>query len=87
MPYIKKEDRAEIDPLIEPVIQFLLTQPPEKVDGEINYIVTKVLKKLYPLKYYHINRAMGVLECIKQEYYRRVAAGYEDQKARENGDA
>jgi hypothetical protein len=28
----------------------------------------------------------GVLENIKQEYYRRVASTYEDQKISQNGD-
>lgn len=29
---------------------------------------------------------MGVLECVKQEYYRRVAIPYEDQAKERNGD-
>jgi len=29
---------------------------------------------------------MGVLECIKQEFYRRAVAPYEDKKKEENGD-
>ena len=48
--------------------------------------MTKVLKGVYPLRYFYLNRAMGVLECIKQEFYRRVAAPYEDIKIVENGD-
>ena len=55
-------------------------------DGELNYVITKIMKEVYPLRYYHINKAIGVLECIKQEFYRRVAAPYEDQKMKENGD-
>jgi hypothetical protein len=52
----------------------------------LNYIVTKILKEVYPLRYYHINKAIGVLECIKQEFYRCIAAPYEDLKKMENGD-
>jgi hypothetical protein len=48
--------------------------------------VTKMLKEIYPLRYYHINKAIGVLECIKLEFYRRVAAPYEDVKIKESGD-
>jgi len=45
------------------------------------------LKRLYsPPKYKRYNKAMGVLECIKQEFYRRVISKYEDQKIEENGD-
>ena len=37
-------------------------------------------------KYSKINAIIGILECIKLELYRRVAAPYEDVKAAENGD-
>jgi hypothetical protein len=49
-------------------------------------VVTKIIKGIYPLRYYHINKAVGVLECIKMEFYRRVAAPYEDTKIEQNGD-
>jgi len=29
---------------------------------------------------------MGVLECVKQEFYRRRAVPYEEEKIEENGD-
>jgi len=71
---------------LEELITLLKGLPVERVDGELNYVVTKVLKEVYPLWYFNLNRAMGVLECIKQEFYRRVAAPYEDTKIVENGD-
>jgi len=58
----------------------------EQVDGELNYVVTKILKEIYPLRYFPLNRAIGVLESIKQEFYRRVVAPYEDIKKGESGD-
>ena len=36
--------------------------------------------------YPKIAMVTGVLENIKQEYYRRVAEPYEDMKIRQNGD-
>jgi hypothetical protein len=48
--------------------------------------VTKILREIYPLRYFHINKAVGVLECVKLEFYRRVAAPYEDEKIKESGD-
>ena len=33
-----------------------------------------------------INELVGVLECAKIELYRRIAAPYEDDKSRINGD-
>jgi hypothetical protein len=86
MPYIKMEDRPKYDKLINEIISTLKNSPVENIDGELNYIVTKIIKEAYPLRYFHINRAIGVLECIKQEFYRRVAAPYEDTKIEQNGD-
>jgi hypothetical protein len=36
--------------------------------------------------YANFNEIMGVLSCVAQEFYRRWAVPYEDQKIRENGD-
>ena len=86
MPYIKPERREKYNRVLAELIGILKTLPVEEVDGELNYVVTKILKGVYPLRYFHLNKAMGVLECVKQEYYRRVAAPYEDIKIRESGD-
>jgi hypothetical protein len=86
MPYIKKEERQELDKLLQPLIDFLKTKGTEEVDGQINYTFTRVLTSLYKPRYFNYNRAMGVLECIKQEFYRRAVAPYEDKKKEENGD-
>jgi len=87
MPYIKKERRERLEGAISNLIAFLQEIPEEDRDGEINYIVTALLKRIYqPLRYKRINRAIGVLECIKQEYYRIVASPYEEKKRQEAGD-
>ena len=86
MPYIKAEKRQKYEKVLENLVRILKALPPEKIDGELNYVVTKILKEVYPLRYFHINKAIGVLECIKLEYYRRVAAPYETSKIEEAGD-
>ena len=86
MPYIKSGNRSKYNTILRELIETLKALPPEEVDGELNYVVTKILKEIYPLRYFHINKAVGVLECIKLEYYRRVAAPYEDSKIQESGD-
>jgi hypothetical protein len=86
LPYIKSEKRGKYDKALQELVGILKSLPAEEVDGELNYIVTKILKGVYPLKYYQLNKAMGVLECIKLEFYRRVAAPYEDVKMKESGD-
>jgi len=86
LPYIKTEKRVKYEKALHELVGILKSLPPEEVDGELNYVVTKILKGVYPLKYYHLNKAIGVLECIKLEFYRRVAAPYEDVKIKESGD-
>lgn len=86
MPYIKKDDRPPIDELVQPLVQHLKNLPEDAQDGALNYAVTKILKELYPAKYFHYNRAMGVLSSIQAEWYRRDVAPYEDKKIIENGD-
>jgi hypothetical protein len=86
VPYIRQEDRPRYDNTVNTLITLLKERPVESVDGDINYVFTRIIKEVYPLRYFHINRAIGVLECIKQEFYRRVAAPYEDIKIKENGD-
>jgi ribosomal protein S3AE len=86
LPYIKSEKRKKYEKIIQELVSILKSLPPEEVDGDLNYVVTKLLKEVYPLRYYHINKAVGVLECIKLEFYRRVAAPYEDLKIKESGD-
>jgi len=39
-----------------------------------------------PLTYSLLNEVMGVLECCKQEFYRRPVADYENKKLDLNGD-
>jgi ribosomal protein S3AE len=86
LPYIKPENRKKYDKVLKELVTMLKTLPAEEVDGELNYIITKTLKEIYPLRYFHINKAIGVLECAKLEFYRRVAAPYEDIKIKESGD-
>lgn len=86
MPYIKSEDRPAIDEKIDELIKYLQARPVENQDGDLNYAVTRIMHELYPARYFHYNRALGVLEAIKLELYRRKAAPYEDEKIAENGD-
>jgi hypothetical protein len=86
LPYIKASNRNKYEKILKNLVEILKALPPEEIDGELNYVVTKILKEVYPLRYFHINKAIGVLECIKLEYYRRVAAPYENLKIKETGD-
>lgn len=77
MPYITHDARVDVE------------QTGPHNAGELNYQITRqVLNYLdYSGKSYRtINEVMGVLECVKQELYRRMVGPYEDQKIAENGD-
>lgn len=57
--------------------------------GELNYLITNLLiDYLHKMgkNYQNINDVLGALEGAKLEFYRRVAAPYEDKKIQENGD-
>jgi len=90
MPYIKQEKREPFDPIIDQLIVELVNAESDdelnNMEGNLNYIITRLLKRVYSSpSYSEINDAMGMLESCKLEYYRKVAAPYEDQKEFENG--
>lgn len=86
MPYIKKDQRVVVDAHIKKLADAIKETGKENRAGVLNYSVSCLLKQLYELRYSEVNEAVGALECIKQEYYRRVAGPYEDLKIKENGD-
>lgn len=79
MPYIKEEKRFELEPSdIFP-----------ETAGELNFSITKLCQWYLDQsgkKYDDYNEIIGVLECVKQEFYRRAVVPYEDKKIKENGD-
>ena len=89
MPYIKPEKRAAFDSLIDALKKELVNQqlddPEDNMEGNINYVITRLLKKCYGNNYAELNDAMGLLSCITHEFYRKIAAPYEDQKEFDNG--
>ena len=81
MPYIKQDMRD------------ILRKHLDLVDfagaGELNYCITTLCQRYLDkigVSYASLNVVVGVLECAKQELYRRIAAPYEDNKIKENGD-
>lgn len=81
MPYIVPDARPAFDRVIDDL------HPVH--EGDLNYIVTCLCDKYisrYGKRYATVNAVIGVLECAKQELYRRVIAPYEDEKRDLNGD-
>ena len=88
MPYIKKEQRF-IDKKIDELSDKIRTFSDEEKEGVLNYTISRLLARSMPesnWRYKYINRAIGVLECIKLELYRRIAGPYEDTAKITNGD-
>lgn len=91
MPYIGEESRRQIerdgfgpkntDKLA--ALGRILYAP-----GGLNYVITRICLGYLGGEpgYKNFNEVIGVLECVKQELYRRVIAPYEDRKIEENGD-
>lgn len=79
MPYIKQDRRDALD------LDNRSDTP--RNAGELNYCITKLCTEYTSkLSYQHINDVIGALEAAKLEFYRRLAAPYEDQKIKANGD-
>ena len=89
MPYIAKEDRPSLDDQIKEVVAQLNFEYDTTLDkaGPLNYTITRIVTGLMDqVSYKDICVLTGVLENVKQELYRRAAAGYEDAKIYMNGD-
>lgn len=87
MPYIKKEDRKKFNPVIKKIVS-ILNESDKISPGELNYLISKSLYQLFDANpsYTLGNDLIGMLECVKLEFYRRRVAPYEDKKIEENGD-
>ena len=77
MPYITKTRREDLWDQVG---------ASQHTPGELNYLITTMLLAQKPASYGAYNELIGVLECVKLEFYRRAVAAYEDEKIKENGD-
>lgn len=79
MPYIPETNRDNLEQRYE--------SPGHP--GELNFVISRLLDEYVKTKgvsYSTYNEIVGVLECAKLEFYRRLVVGYEEQKLNENGD-
>jgi len=77
VPYITPKARREV------IRERSATTP-----GELAFLIAGLVDGYVAanLTFDRINAAIGVLESVKQELYRRVAVGYEDRKRIANGE-
>ena len=81
MPYIKRNRRQEVDPIIE-----LMQKSEIKADGDLNYILFAYCKGCVKPSYNNYKNFIGELRQCATEIERRLLAKYEDEKIIENGD-
>ena len=94
MPYIKQEKRDVLDPFIDglhhALVELEMDDDRNVMQGNINYVLTRLLMMVYgdstSTNYDQINEALGILSAVDKEFYRIVAAPYEEQKKFENGE-
>lgn len=83
MPYIKQSNRFKFDDILEH-----LSEHRNITAGELNYLISSLVWAIFKdnRSYSKANELMGVLECVRQEFYRRQVAEYEDECIEKNGD-
>lgn len=100
MPYIRRDLRTSLDPILQVLIVEIETLAPKEsstnpavflsfVCGILNYIITRLLlsvMKLTKESYAYHNMVLGVLTGVTQEWYRRKVSIYEDGAIERNGD-
>ena len=83
MPYIQKAYRKNLSRIVNEFDQTITNA------GELNYTITCLIFEYFKQNgnnYQAINDVVGALEGAKLEFYRRVAAPYEDEKIQQNRD-
>lgn len=88
MPYVSQEQRRSLDPTKRDPVT--ISFRPAENPGELNYQITRLLDEYLinhqPINYAIMNEVVGVLECAKLEFYRRLMTPYEDTKIEDHGD-
>jgi len=65
----------------------LFVKDPLARAGEVNYVITTLLLKVFPERRYGMMALVdGILSTISKEYYEKHVRPYEERKITENGD-
>lgn len=85
MPYISQDDREKLKHTLKLLVYQLDSFSDEDIEGVMNYCITYIInERMRPYysgswRYKWINRAIGILETVKLEFYRRVGTKCEDE--------
>ena len=82
MPYIKQKNRNKFGASIKKVSAKI------ESTGDLNYVISLLCKSWFQKSpcYQSVNDVLGALRGVGLEFYRRIAAPYEDKKKDQNGD-
>ena len=80
MPYIKQEERENMDNVVEEMMIAGV-----KADGDLNYILFKYCKKFIGPSYNNYKNFCGELRQCATEIERKLLAPYEEEKEKQNG--
>lgn len=93
MPYIDETSRKVLDRYIDDLSDVITNHSELDNDnvmtvlGDLNYCISRLIGQVMGnTSYAKVAMLTGVLENIKQEFYRRVAVPYEEEKIVVNGD-
>lgn len=82
MPYVEDDKKIKVDLAIHDLVSNIKFYSV----GQINYALSKILIAYDPQHYLDHNTLIGLLECVKLEYWRRMVVPYEEKKRQINGD-
>ena len=91
MPYVDKRIRTTLAPTIDRLAGMIAATGDgtfESEAGILNYTITHLILRLFPerAKYWQYALVKGVLDDVKDEFYRRRTTPYEESKKAEKGD-
>lgn len=96
MPYIAQKDREDLDPLIDELASRIVAHAKDyhydgAFAGLLNYVSTRLALKIVrtqfgKMRYWIIAIITGTFKNVADEFYRRLAAPYEDKQIAKNKD-
>lgn len=86
MPYINQNSRQKYNLIVDELYAALDKNGIKP--GDLNYCISRLLWSFFikQSSYTLANSIIGMLECVKLEFYRRHVSFYENEKLEENGD-
>lgn len=93
MPYLPPPVKSRLDPHLDALVAEIRAIAAEDSSeaafaGLLNYSCTRLAVRLMPeRRYWVIATVTGVLKNVADEFYRRVAVPYEEERRAKHGDA